>query len=133
MSSVQRRALLSVVALLALALIVAPVSAAQVCEGCGLAHENPPHGGPITLTDWTNNQTHTYLSLDCAVKAMRADYEWSRARWTSPAGQEITLTRAQDRWDADPAAAILVQVQSADACGSLVAFANEGALQKWLT
>lgn len=133
MSSVQRRAMLSVLALLALALIVAPVSAAQVCEGCGLSHENPPHGGPITLTDWTNNQTHTYLSLDCAVRAMRADYEWSRARWTSPAGQQITLTRAQHRWDADPADAILVQVPSADGCGSLVAFANEGALQKWLT
>lgn len=132
MRSFAHRAVLPVLALLFVALTVTPVLSAQVCEGCGLAHDDPPHGGPITLTDWKSNETHTYLSLDCALRAMRDTYEWSRARWITPTGQEIALTRAGSRWDAEPAAAVALQVSTSDRCGALIAFADDGALQQWI-
>jgi hypothetical protein len=96
-----------------------------------LTHDNPIHGGPITLTDWETNATHTYQSLACAVDAMRTEYQWSRARWTGADGTEFTLTRAEDRWNASPADAIAFSVQG-DECQSIVALGSRDDLQPWL-
>ncbi|MGC9317818.1 MAG: hypothetical protein ACP5KN_07275, partial [Armatimonadota bacterium] len=106
------------------------VGAEGACEGCGLTHEAPIHGGPITLTDWATNETHSYQSLACAIDAMRSEHPWSRARWTDPNGRSLTLTRTDDRWEASPPEAVAISVEGTD-CQSVVAFAGPEGLQSW--
>ncbi|MGI5817348.1 MAG: S-layer homology domain-containing protein [Armatimonadota bacterium] len=131
MTRSQRLMLPVTVLLLLLAPLTGAFAADSACEGCGLTHDNQVHGGPITLTDWQTNHSYTYQSLACAVDAMRADYPWSRARWTGPDGRDFTLTRAEGRWDASPAEAIALIVQG-DRCQSVVALASRDELEPWL-
>ncbi len=131
MTLTQRLTLPLTVLLLLLAPLTGAFAADATCEGCGQTHDNPVHGGPITLTDWQTNETHTYTSLKCAIDAIRTEYMWSRARWTGPTGTEFTVTRAEDRWDASPADAVAFTVPG-DECQSVVPLASDDALGPWL-
>ncbi len=130
MTVTQRLTLSVTVVLLLLAPLTGALATGSTCEGCGLTHDNPIHGGTITLTDWQTNQSYTYQSLACAVEALRSDHEWARARWTGPEGTEFTLTRAEGRWDATPTGAVAFSVQGDD-CESIVALASQDELERW--
>ncbi|MEA3401661.1 MAG: S-layer homology domain-containing protein [Armatimonadota bacterium] len=128
--SSSRPALLALICALLLVPASGAIGAESACEGCGLTHEAPIHGGLITLTDWTTNETHSYQSLACAIDAMRSRYPWSRARWADPGGRTLVLTRTDDGWEASPPQAVAISVEGSD-CQSVVAFAGLEGLRSW--
>lgn len=130
MHSLHTRALLFIGILLIALIVSLPALGAGACEGCGLQHDGPA-AASITVTDWATNTKHIYRDLRCALADMKADYRWSRARWTSPSGSEITLTRTDSEWEAMPSTATFVALADGD-CGSLIAFADADARNTWL-